>query len=277
MESVFNEIKEDALEYRRVSGTVYPPMMASFYGHPDIKTDKWHLHCAKLSQPKHAIDMMRNGTIPSEYLVLTRLGENRACVMSDTPMEKYTNQYFLDEAYGDILIVGLGIGMLLPALLEKSFASLFDDDMKPITSVTIVEKDKDLIELMRPLIEKYVFEDGERTFDKFEIIEGDAYTFAKENGDKHFDWAYIDIWDEYNGYSSYLDEFEKLLDEYRLIADNVDAWGYKNALEGSDETPIEQEEYSQYLANLVYHYHCTGEISGSTYNNIMKYAEVCGG
>ena len=150
------------------------------------------------------------------------------------------------------------------------------DDIKPITSVTIVEKDKELIELMRPFIEKYTFEDGDKTFDKFEIINDDVYAYAKKNRDKHFDWAYIDIWDNYLGYSFHLDEFEELLDEYRLIADNVDAWGYQNAVEGSDEVPTEQEEYPEYMANLIANYHYTYQISGSTYDNITDYVEFCG-
>lgn len=52
-------------------------------------------------------------------------------VMSDTPMEKHTNQEFLDAAHGDVLIAGLGIGLIVMPLLDDP----------EITSITVVEKE----------------------------------------------------------------------------------------------------------------------------------------
>lgn len=264
--------------YRQTEGQYYPKPMAYLYNCPDISTEHWHLHCKDLSYPNDAIDMLRNGTIPGKYLVLNRKGGDAACVMSDTPMEKYTNQAFIDNAYGDILIVGLGIGMLLPPLIDKTM-DCYDDDFnmipeRCIKSVTIVEKDKELIDIMKPLIEEYVFD--ECGFDKFEIINDDAYTYAKNHTDKHYDWVYIDIWDDYIGYEQYLRDYEELLEPYRKIADHVDAWGYQNALDGRDEVPTEQAEYSKYMVNLLRHYRMFGMISNETFDNVMEYAEQCG-
>ena len=54
--------------------------------------------------------------VGEEYMVLS---VNEQLMMSDTPMERESNQKILDMAYGDVLIGGLGLGMILFALQQN--------------------------------------------------------------------------------------------------------------------------------------------------------------
>ena len=45
-----------------------------------------------------------------------RLWVDGVLMMSDTHMERYTNQFFIDNAHGDVMIAGLGVGLILNAL-----------------------------------------------------------------------------------------------------------------------------------------------------------------
>ena len=56
------------------------------------------------------------GVTPGTYVKLSHNGE---CVMSDTSMEKRTNMDFCCNAYGDVLVGGLGIGMIILAIQDK--------------------------------------------------------------------------------------------------------------------------------------------------------------
>lgn len=53
---------------------------------------------------------------PGKYVKLIIAGE---LVMSDTPYEMNTNQKFVDKAHGNVLIGGLGIGLLTKNLIPK--------------------------------------------------------------------------------------------------------------------------------------------------------------
>ncbi len=84
---------------------------------------------------KDFIVMYRMGISPSRYVRLLHKGE---CVMSDTNMEKRTNADFVINAHGNVLIGGLGIGLILLAIQDK-------EDVKQIT---VVEKNMEVIELV---------------------------------------------------------------------------------------------------------------------------------
>ena len=75
-----------------------------------------------------------------EYIKLYVDGQ---LMMSDTSMEKLTNEEFIKNAKGDVLIGGLGIGLLIENLKDKI-------ESGEVTSVTIVEKYQDVIDLIAP-------------------------------------------------------------------------------------------------------------------------------
>lgn len=72
-----------------------------------------------------------------------KLYVNDVLMMSDTGMEKRTNTDFINNAHGDVMIAGLGIGLILHNLEEKVKTG-------KVTSVTVYEKYQDVIDLVAP-------------------------------------------------------------------------------------------------------------------------------
>lgn len=100
-----------------------------------------------------------------------RLRIDGETMMSETPMEHRTNMEFVSKAYGDVLIGGLGIGMIVMAI----------QDNPQVKSITIVENNENVIEACSSL-----------TFNsKVTIINDDVFTYKPE---RKFDCIYMDIW-----------------------------------------------------------------------------------
>lgn len=131
-----------------------------------------------------------DGIPPGNYVKLTHNGE---VVMSDTPMEKRTNASFVVNAYGDVLIGGLGIGMIIAAIQchEK------------VNSITVIEKHQEVIDLITSQIS---FKD------KVRIINADVFEWKPEKGQR-FDCIYMDIWNYINK-DVYHDEMKPLKRKY---------------------------------------------------------------
>lgn len=146
---------------------------------------------------------IRNTLPYGDYVRLMGHGE---CVMSDTPMEKRTNQWFIQNAHGDVFIAGLGIGLIVLPIQEK----------EEVKSITILEKNKEVIEMVGkqlPLNEKV------------KIVEGDVFDYAFPKGTK-FDCLYFDIWNYVN--SDVYEEMKKLKRKYtkykKKLAENPNAF-----------------------------------------------------
>ena len=117
---------------------------------------------------------------PEEYCppgVVTVLRINGQTYMSDSEMEKTTNERFINAARGRVLIAGLGIGLVLTALLRKVLAG-------EVESVTVLESNPDVIELVAPVF---------AAFPKLKIIRADVFEWEPEAGEM-FDTIYFDIW-----------------------------------------------------------------------------------
>ena len=131
--------------------------------------------------------------------------------MSDTPMERNTNDKFLQSANGDVVIFGLGLGLIVFPLLDD----------KNIKSITIIELYQDLIDIVKPNIE------AKDKHKKVKIIQGDCFTFEFTKETK-FDTIYFDIWIDICG-DNY-EEQKKLERRFRkhLNKDNpnkfIDSW-----------------------------------------------------
>lgn len=108
---------------------------------------------------------------PGHYTKLIGDGQIQ---MSNTPMEFRTNQPFFDNANGNVLIAGLGIGMILFPL----------DVMRHIKSFTVIEKSQEVIDLVKPQLNLNT---------PIEIIQGDIKYWRPENG-KKYETIYFDIW-----------------------------------------------------------------------------------
>lgn len=127
-------------------------------------------------------------------------------VMSDTRMERMTNSDFVRDANGDVLVAGLGIGMILDEIESRAAKR-----PRPIKSLTVVEKNPDVIRLVAP------------KFPGVAVIEADIFTWRPARGQK-FDTIYFDIW---TGICvDNLDEMAKLHRSFArfLNRDNPDAW-----------------------------------------------------
>ena len=98
---------------------------------------------------------------------------NGALVLSDTENERNTNYEVVRRAKGNVLIAGLGIGMILHPILKK----------QKVLSVTVIEKCADVIALVGPTVKHK----------KMTIIEGDIYEWKPAKGTK-YDCLYFDIW-----------------------------------------------------------------------------------
>jgi spermidine synthase len=105
-----------------------------------------------------------------EYCQLIIDGE---LMMSDTQLEHDTNQTVVLKASGDVLIAGLGIGLILVPILAKA----------SVNSVTVVELHQDVIDLVAPNF----------TDDRLQIICEDIYSWKPDKGTK-FQTIYFDIW-----------------------------------------------------------------------------------
>lgn len=112
---------------------------------------------------------------PGDYMTLK---VNNQLVMSDTDLEKSTNYRVVSKATGDVLIAGLGLGMILIPIVKK-------DSVK---SITVIEKYQDVIDLVYPQLKKCL---GKKA-DKIIIIQSDIFSWKPRN--QKWDTIYFDIW-----------------------------------------------------------------------------------
>jgi len=122
-----------------------------------------------------------------------------ALVMSDTRHEHITNIDAVLASQGHVLIGGLGLGMICHPIAAK----------KGVTKITVVERNKGVIDLVSPTLPK-----------KVEVIHSDIFDYKPEKGAK-FDTIYFDIWTDIC--TDALPDMGKLLRRFRkYLAD--DGW-----------------------------------------------------
>lgn len=124
-------------------------------------------------------------------------------VMSNTAMEIKTNQIALRKCGKRNLITGLGMGMILHAILKQPH----------VEYVRVLEKSRDVIEL----IGKDFLDDK-----RVEIIHADAFEYNLKD-DEQYDFIWHDIWTFIT--SDNLLEMKKLGRKYKkACADNQEFW-----------------------------------------------------
>lgn len=111
------------------------------------------------------------GIMPGTYV---RLLYKEECVMSNTDMEKRTNMDFCINAHGDVLIGGLGIGMIILAIQDKP----------EVKSITVIEKNQEVIDMIATQL---------NFNEKVNIVCADVFEWKSERGIK-YDVSYMDIW-----------------------------------------------------------------------------------
>jgi len=106
-------------------------------------------------------------------------------VMSDTPMEQEGLRIPVTIAHGDVLVIGLGIGL---------FPTLLNERNKTVKKVTIVERSRDVVKLVYSRIAN----------SKTNLVAGGGWDFLSTCKDK-FDFIFIDVW---NAFTTTLKEID---------------------------------------------------------------------
>ena len=141
-----------------------------------------------------------------------RLLRNQEVIMSNTPAEIAGCDRFIREACrrgGNILINGLGLGVVLQALLGGPTLTV-------ITSITVIEISADVIKLVAPYF----------TEPRVKIIQGDAFTYKPPKG-KRYSAVWHDIWD--NICSDNLSAMARLHRKYARKCDWQGSWSKDEA------------------------------------------------
>lgn len=150
----------------------------------------------------------------------TRLMCKSTVVMSDTPAEKGDHIQFFEQAKGQILINGLGLGYAIEVCCRKP----------KVKHITVIEKSPDVIKLSGThYLRRYP--------DKLTIIQADAFDWEPPKG-KRYDVVWHDIWN--NNCSDNLVEMDQLEQKYDGIADWQGSWDRETC------------EYMQFVESLAY-------------------------
>lgn len=132
----------------------------------------------------------------------TRLSRGKTVVMSNTPFEVVTNTDFIRAAKGRVLINGLGLGMVVSAILRKP----------EVTEIVIIEKSPEVIGLVGPA---FAHENRVR------IINADCFEYTPPKGER-FDAVWHDIWDTVC--ADNLPQMRRLERKYKDICDWQESW-----------------------------------------------------
>lgn len=148
---------------------------------PDGKIGNWEIRTFEVSADDAIMYNLREGILerfilPGTYKGLYSL--NAECpgrpIMSNTPSEILDHLSSIEVASGRVLIFGLGLGMVVQALIDKP----------SVKSIRVIEIEKDVIELSGKYYEKLS--------KKVNVIQADAFTY---NDSMTYDAAWFDIWD----------------------------------------------------------------------------------
>ena len=138
---------------------------------------------------------------PGIYTRLKRIGGIDP-MMSDTPAEVRDCIDFMWRAKGNVLVNGLGLGMVIGGLSRKD----------EVTHIDVVEIEQDIIDLVWP-----TYKDDP----KITLYHADAFTIEWEKG-KKWDCAWHDIWQDIC--TDNLPEIAKLKRKYARKVGFQQAW-----------------------------------------------------
>jgi spermidine synthase len=123
--------------------------------------------------------------------------------MMDTTHEYAEHQPLWDGATGDVLIGGLGLGFVNQKLMDNPF----------VTSVTIIEKNQEVIDLVWDHCPKD---------SRFALVHADIDTWTPPNT-SHWDYAWFDTWIGDN--STTREEYPEFIQSrYGSYCDQIGIW-----------------------------------------------------
>lgn len=137
----------------------------------------------RISAEAARFDVLRasmKGYAPCREGTICQLFVDGDMMMSDGGNEHETNREVVFRAQGDVLIAGLGIGMVLIPILCKP----------EVRTVTVLEKSSGVIELVEIPVRRHL---GLPVKSKLTVIKADAFKWQPSKG-VCFDTIYLDIW-----------------------------------------------------------------------------------
>ena len=130
-----------------------------------------------ISNLSNHIEQTSIGYFDEEYKYIA-LSSNDDIWMLITPHEINTMKDAVNKAYGNVVTFGLGLGYF------AYMCSIKDN----VESVTIIEKDKNIIELFnKHILPQFKYKD------KIIIVESDAIEYLKRKS-FDYDYAFVDLW-----------------------------------------------------------------------------------
>lgn len=171
---------------------------------PEGASGPWAVQRFIVSKQEAEMERLRSifsggrGVPEGEY---TRLVRGGTVVMSDTPDEKRDHYEAVRRATGNVLINGLGLGMVLRAALNKP----------GVNRITVVELDKNVISLVAPH-----YADA-----RVEIVNANAFDYQPPKGVR-YDAVWHDIWDHIT--ADNLPEMTRLKRKYSRRSDWQGCW-----------------------------------------------------
>ncbi len=149
-------------------------------------------------------DYMKLRALKEDIKAIFLFQDNKEWMMS-TPSEFITNDPYAKKGKGKVITFGLGIGYFL-------YMTLLNKDVE---SITVIEKEKEVINIFNKIKNQFP------NMEKVTIIQGDAFTYFKEDYLKDFDYIYVDIYKSSDD-GRYL--IEKLLEQYLPPLNKCDFW-----------------------------------------------------
>jgi hypothetical protein len=175
-------------------------------------TEVRHALVTRLDSDRSFVFEGADAVLPGRYCQLLVDG---ALFMTDTPAERRTNRPVVEAARGDVLIGGLGLGLILPPLILAP----------EVTSITVLEKSPEVIALVAPSYQigapYWANTVDAYRLHKLRFIEADVFQWTP---DQKFHTVWFDIWPAIE--LSNLPEMAKLHRHYRphLQPDDQAPW-----------------------------------------------------
>lgn len=174
---------------------------------PEGQVGNWKVERFEVSEKDAAFEQIRavmhggRGVPAGHY---TRLKRGGALVMSDTPDEIRDHLCAIGRAKGNVLINGLGLGVVVQAMLNKP----------EVEHLTVIE--------ISPEVCQLVGEHYQARFNgKLNIIEADAFDWQPPKGER-YNVVWHDVWDHIC--SDNLPEMHRLHRKYGRRCDWQGSW-----------------------------------------------------
>ena len=146
--------------------------------------------CNDILKTREERQIPQVGFFETEFMYPAIL-ENGRIWMTVTPNEIETMKDAVNQAFGNVLTYGLGLGYYTYMISEK----------ENVDSITVVEMNEDVIELFQTyLLPQF------KNRQKIKVIKADAFEYAQKFMAKgHFDFVFTDLWhDVSDGIDMYL-------------------------------------------------------------------------